>query len=79
LVFREKRTELTVIFFVAVVIGANSFTTAFVVPWAILPETLDAYYLKYKSRPDALFYTFFLLGTKIALSFYLGFSQLLLS
>lgn len=44
----------------------------------MLPECFDAYFLKYKSRPDALFYTFFILGVKILMAFYLGLSQIVL-
>jgi Na+/melibiose symporter-like transporter len=45
----------------------------------MVPECYDAYYLKYKSRPDALFYTFPVLGVKILMAFYLGISQFVLS
>ena len=45
----------------------------------MLPECFDAYYLKFKSRPDALFYTFFILGVKILMAFYLGLSQAVLA
>lgn len=44
----------------------------------MLPEFCDEYFLKFKSRPDALFYTFFVLGAKILIAVYLGLFQLAL-
>lgn len=41
-------------------------------------EVADAYYLKYRTKPDALFYTFFVLGTKVLMAVYLGISQVVL-
>ena len=60
-------------------LAANTFTTAFLVPWAMLPECVDEYFLKYLAKPDALFYTFFILGTKVLMAIYLGITQLVLS
>jgi len=45
----------------------------------MLPECFDAYYLEFKSRPDALFYTFFILGVKILMAFWFGFTQAILA
>lgn len=76
--FRENTSFQIGMLFTLVAIGANGLSSTFLVPWSILPVTLDAYFLKYSTRPDALFYTFFLLGTKILISFYLGIFQLVL-
>jgi Na+/melibiose symporter-like transporter len=67
-----------VLFFTLMVIGANTFTASFVIPWAQLPEAIDAYLLRYKTKNDSLFYTFFILGTKVCMAIYLGLSQLVL-
>jgi hypothetical protein len=45
----------------------------------MLPECFDAYYLKFKSRPDALFYTFFIFGSKMLLAFWSGLTQAVLA
>ena len=45
----------------------------------MLPECFDAYYLKFKSRPDALFYTFFIFGNKFFISIWFGLTQAVLA
>lgn len=76
--FKTNQLSEVITFFVLAVLGANSFTSAFLIPWAMLPEALDGYFIKYRSKPDALFYTFFILGTKVAMAIYLGVSQIVL-
>ncbi len=39
---------------------------------AMLPETIDAYYIKYGTKLDTLFFTFFIVGTKVLVAIYLG-------
>lgn len=78
LFFRTNNTVEVVFFFILSVLGSNSFTCAFLVPWDMLPEALDEYYIRYRTKPDALFYTFFVLGTKIGMAIYLGISQVVL-
>jgi Na+/melibiose symporter-like transporter len=76
--FPLSGTVGVVIFFVLTVLGANAFTTIFLIPWAMLPDVLDEYLLMFKYRSDALFYTFFGLGTKVILTIYLALTQLVL-
>ena len=45
----------------------------------MLPECFDAYYLNFKSRPDALFYTFFIFGNKFFISIWFGLTQAVLA
>ncbi len=77
--FKSNATGEVITFFLLAALSANSFTSVFLVPWALLPEALDAYYIKYRSKPDALFYTFFGLGAKVIMAFYLGLSQVVLA
>lgn len=77
--FKTNRTIEIVFFFVFVVIAANSFTCSFLVPWSMLPEVLDAFFLEYRTKQDALFYTFLALGTKVLIAFYYGISQIILA
>ena len=77
--FRSKDLSQIIPFFIMMALAANTFTTAFLVPWAMLPECVDEYFLKYLAKPDALFYTFFILGTKVLMAIYLGITQLVLS
>ncbi len=67
-----------VTFFIIALIGANCFTTTFLVPWAMLPECVDEYFLKFKNKSDALIYTFLVVGTKVFMAIYLGILQLIL-
>lgn len=76
--FKTNKTIEIVLFFVFVVIASNSFTCSFLVPWSMLPEVLDAFFIKYRSKQDALFYTFLALGTKVVIAFYYGISQVVL-
>lgn len=77
--FKTDKTIELVLFFVFVVIAANSFTCSFLVPWSMLPEVLDAFFIQYRSKQDALFYTFLALGTKVLIAFYYGISQIILA
>lgn len=78
--FFIKKNQLAQVipFFVLIVIGSNAFTSVFVVPWTMLPEVLDEYFLVYKYKPDALFYTYFLIGAKILTAVYSAVNQLVL-
>lgn len=73
--FKTNNVGEIVTFFALAILGANCFTAAFLIPPALIPEALDSYYLKYRTKPDALFYTFFTIGTKILIAIYLGISQ----
>ncbi|RNA28598.1 sodium-dependent lysophosphatidylcholine symporter 1 [Brachionus plicatilis] len=73
--FKTDHIGELITFFGLSIIGANCFTAAFLIPPALIPEALDSYFLKYRTRPDALFYTFFTIGTKILIAIYLGISQ----
>lgn len=76
LVFRERgQVEITFLV-INLFLGANCFTSIFLLPWAMLPNVLDEYLLKYKNKLDALFYTFYTLGIKIFISFFAGITQL---
>lgn len=79
LFFETNDTVEVALFFTFVVIAANSFTCSFLVPWSMLPEVLDAFYIEYRSKPGALFYMLLALGTKIVIAIYLGLSQVVLS
>ena len=76
--FESAAIGEVIVFFALAVISANCFTAVFLVPWAMLPEVLDAYLLKYKSKPDAFFYTFFTLGSKVIMAIYFGLTQVVL-
>jgi Na+/melibiose symporter-like transporter len=67
-----------VLFFIFIAIGANGFTTILIIPWTMLPEVLDEYFIMYRYKSDALFYMFFGLGTKVVIAIYLGITQLVL-
>ena len=58
--------------FVLSFFAANAFSVLFIVPWAMLPEAIDAYFLKYRTKLDTLFFTFFIVGTKVLVAIYLG-------
>jgi Na+/melibiose symporter-like transporter len=66
------------LFFSLAILAANCFTAVFLIPWAMLPEVLDAYFIKYKTKPDAFFYTFFTLGSKVIMALYFGLTQIVL-
>lgn len=73
--FKTDNIGELITFFGLAIISANCFTSTFLIPPALIPEALDSYFLKYRSKPDALFYTFFVIGTKILIAIYLGISQ----
>ncbi|CAF0803858.1 unnamed protein product [Brachionus calyciflorus] len=75
LFFKSNSVGEVLAFFLLAILAANCFTAAFLIPPALIPEALDAYYIKYRAKPDALFYTFFTVGTKIFMAIYLGISQ----
>lgn len=76
--FTEKRALEISILFVCIVLAANSFTSQFLLPWAMLPNVLDEYLLKYGNKLDALFYTMFALLVKVLIAIYAGIVQLVL-
>lgn len=61
-----------------ILFGANCFASVFLLPMAMLPNVLDEYFLTYNNKLDALFYTFFMLGSKIVLALFAGITQLVL-
>lgn len=76
--FKTSQIGEVVVFYGLSVISANCFTAVFLIPWAMLPEVLDAYFLQYRTRPDAFFFTLFNLGSKIFMAVYFGLTQLVL-
>lgn len=76
--FRE-RTGVEIAFLVInLILGSHCFTSIFLLPWAMIPNVLDEYLLKYGNKLDALFYTFYSLGVKILISLFAGLTQLVL-
>jgi GPH family glycoside/pentoside/hexuronide:cation symporter len=76
--FGSGTTLEIVIFFLLSIMAANCFTSVFLIPWSMLPEVLDAYFIVYKTKPDAFFYTFFNLGSKVIMALYFGVTQIVL-
>ena len=66
------------LYFPLVVLASNTITISFLLPWSMLPECVDHFFLKYNKSCDAFFYTFLTIGAKIAIAVYLGLGQLLL-
>ncbi|CAF4606091.1 unnamed protein product, partial [Rotaria socialis] len=64
--------------FVAAVMGANTVACGYIMPWAMLPECIDAFMLEKGRRPVEIFYTFFFLVAKLAQALYAGVVQLAL-
>jgi len=52
------------------VIASMAFTVNLVLPYTMLPKCIDAYYLIYKHKPDALFYTILYFNSKVSLAIY---------
>lgn len=78
-IFLSKSSALQVsIFMVMAFFASHAFTSHFLVPWAILPNVLDEYLLKYGNKMDALFYTIFALVAKILFAIYAGITQFVL-
>ena len=69
---KNNDTLSIAISFVLSFFAANAFSVLFIVPWAMLPEAIDAYFLKYRTKLDTLFFTFFIVGTKVLVAIYLG-------
>ncbi|CAM4739895.1 unnamed protein product [Rotaria magnacalcarata] len=65
--------------FVAAIMGANTVACGYIMPWAMLPECIDAFMLETGRRPVEIFYTFFFLGAKLVQAIYAGVVQLALS
>ncbi|CAF3461872.1 unnamed protein product [Rotaria socialis] len=64
--------------FVAAIMGANTVACGYIMPWAMLPECIDAFMLETGRRPVEIFYTFFFLGAKLVQALYAGVVQLAL-
>jgi len=77
--FGSGTTIEIAVFFVCIILSANALSASFLCPWGMLPECIDAYYLKYGTKPDALFNTIFGIGPKLTVAAYLGAFQLMLA
>ncbi|CAF1267765.1 unnamed protein product [Adineta ricciae] len=75
ILIKESPIELL---FAAAILGANTVACGYVMPWAMLPECIDAFMLETGRRPVEIFYTFFFLGAKLVQALYAGVVQLAL-
>ena len=73
--YNDNSTVQLILFFIGIALVASGVTAGAIVPLIMLPDAADAYYLRYKTRPDALFYTIIILAPKIAQAFYAAIAQ----
>lgn len=59
-------------------ISSFTYTVNLTLPYTMLPKCIDAFYLKYKQQPDAIFYNLIYLNNKCFLAIYQAFAQLAL-
>lgn len=52
--------------------------SAFLLPWSMLPDAIDAHMLEFGCRNEAAFYSFYVFFNKFAAGVSLGLSQIVL-
>lgn len=66
-------------FYPVVVIAGISIAVALLLPWSMLPDVIDEFVLKYGTRKESIFYSFYVFFSKLSIGVGLGISQAVLA
>ncbi|KAL4236651.1 Major facilitator superfamily [Mactra antiquata] len=68
-----------VYFYPVLVVAGLSIAVALLLPWSMLPDVIDEFFLKYGTRKESIFYSFYVFFNKLSIGVGLGISQAVLA
>ncbi|XP_052777772.1 uncharacterized protein LOC128215088 [Mya arenaria] len=66
------------VFYPIVLLAGLSVSVALLLPWSMLPDVIDKFYLEHGTRKESIFYSFYVFFNKLSVGVGLGLSQLVL-
>ncbi|XP_053395659.1 uncharacterized protein LOC123525787 [Mercenaria mercenaria] len=67
------------VYYPVVVVAGLGISVALLLPWSMLPDVIDEFVLKYGTRKESIFYSFYVFFSKLAVGVGLGVSQAVLA
>lgn len=67
------------VYYPIVVIAGLGISVALLLPWSMLPDVIDEFLLKYGTRKESIFYSFYVFFNKLSVGVGLGISQAVLA